>query len=119
MNVEEFREYCLAFSGVTEEFPFNESTLVFKVRGKIFALADIDIFERINLKCHPEKAIELRELHAAVLPGYHMNKKHWNTVVVDGSVPDVLLKEWIKDSYNLVVEGLSRKEQERLKQLKK
>jgi predicted DNA-binding protein (MmcQ/YjbR family) len=118
MNIEEFRGYCLTFRGVTEGFPFNENTLVFKVRGKIFALADIDIFERINLKCHPEKAVELREQYTAVLPGYHMNKKHWNTVMVDGSVPDHLLKEWIKDSYNLVVQGLSNKEQEKLKQLK-
>lgn len=118
MHADEFRKYCLAFKEVTEEFPFNENTLVFKVGGRIFALADIDVFERINLKCHPEKAVELRERYPDVMPGYHMNKEHWNTIVVNGSVPDKLIKEWIKDSYDLVVQGLPKKEQEKLKKSK-
>ncbi len=102
MNLESFREYCFKKKGVTEEFPFGEDTLVFKVAGKIFAITDVETFESINLKCDPEKAIELREQYDAVQPGYHMNKKHWNTVMVDGSVSDKLLREWIDHSYELV-----------------
>ncbi len=95
--------------GVTEEFPFDNVTLVFKVMGKIFALSDIDTFESINLKCNPEKAIELREQYSAILPGYHMNKKHWNTIEMDGSIRDTLLFQWVDDSYNLVFEALPLK----------
>jgi predicted DNA-binding protein (MmcQ/YjbR family) len=87
---------------VTEEFPFGEDTLVFKVKGKIFAITDIETFEGINLKCDPEKATQLREQYDAVQPGYHMNKKHWNTVTMDGSISDKLVKEWIDHSYELV-----------------
>ena len=115
MNIESFRAYCLAKPGVTESFPFSEDALVFKVEGKMFALTNVDLFESINLKCDPEKAIDLRERYAAVIPGYHMNKKHWNTVKVDGSLSDALLKEWIDDSYNLVVAGLSKNRREALK----
>lgn len=87
---------------VTEEFPFGPNTLVYKVKGKLFALTDLEMFESINLKCDPEEAIELRERYAAVKPGYHMNKTHWNTVTMDSSISNALLKKWIVDSYNLV-----------------
>lgn len=106
MDIEEFRVYCLGKGGVTEEFPFDANTLVYKVAGKMFALTDLENFESVNLKCDPERAIELREQYSQVLPGYHMNKKHWNTVVVDGMLPDFLIKEWIDDSYALVVASL-------------
>jgi predicted DNA-binding protein (MmcQ/YjbR family) len=109
LNVEQFRSYCLAKRAVTEEFPFGEDTLVFKVMGKMFALADVTVFESINLKCDPEQAVQLREQYPGVLPGYHMNKKHWNTVLMDGSLPDKLTKNWIDDSYNLVVASLPAK----------
>ena len=115
MNIESFREYCLSFPEVTEEFPFDENTLVFKVMGKIFALCDVDEFESINLKCDPVKAIELREEYPGLVePGYHMNKKHWNTVSMQGNLPDDLIKEWIKDSYDLVVAKLSKRDREKI-----
>lgn len=110
-DIESFRNYCLNKLHVTEEFPFNEETLVFKVAGKMFALANVDEFNSINLKCDPERAIELREQYEAILPGFHMNKKHWNTVELDGTVPLKLIKEMIDDSYNLVVLSLPKKEQ--------
>ncbi|MEI6823200.1 MAG: MmcQ/YjbR family DNA-binding protein [Bacteroidota bacterium] len=114
MNIEELREYCLAKKGVTESFPFDEATLVFKVSGKMFALTDlVDAFS-VNLKCDPEKAIELREQYPCVIPGYHMNKQHWNTVVIDGSVNDKLLKEWIDQSYDLIVKSLTKKQQQEI-----
>ena len=109
MNIEEFRNFCLSLPGATEDFPFGSDTLVFKVNGKMFALTNIDVFESINLKCEPEEAIDLRERYAAVLPGYHMNKKHWNTVIMDQSIPDKLVKQWVKDSYDLVVSKLRNK----------
>jgi predicted DNA-binding protein (MmcQ/YjbR family) len=109
MNIEEYRDYCLSLPGVTEDFPFDQETLVFKVGGKMFSLTDVDDFRSVNLKCDPEKAIELREQFPSVTPVYHMSKKHWNTVLTDGSIPDYLLKQWIKDSYDLVVAGLSKK----------
>jgi predicted DNA-binding protein (MmcQ/YjbR family) len=109
MNVEGFREYCLAKKGVTETFPFGEDTLVYKVMGKMFALTGLDETFRMNLKCDPEMAIDLRERYPCVIPGYHMNKKHWNTIMVDGSVQDDTLMEWIDHSYNLVVASLSQK----------
>lgn len=87
---------------VTEEFPFGPNTLVYKVKGKLFALTDLEMFESVNLKCDPEEAIELRERYAAVKPGYHMNKAHWNTVTMDNSISNTMLKKWIVDSYNLV-----------------
>lgn len=117
MNVEQFRSYCLAKRGVTEEFPFGEETLVYKVMGKVFALADVNLFESINLKCDPEQAVELREQYPAVIPGYHMNKKHWNTVLMDGSLPDKLVKGWIDHSYTLVVAGLPGKVKGELREL--
>jgi predicted DNA-binding protein (MmcQ/YjbR family) len=112
MDVEAVREYCLKKKAVTESFPFDKFTLVFKVKGKMFALLPLEKVSQINLKCDPEKAIELREHYAAVSPGYHMNKRLWNTVVLDGSLPDYLIKEWIDDSYQLVVAKLPKKDRE-------
>ena len=111
MNIEEFREYCLSRKGVTEHFPFDATTLVFKVMGKMFALTDLEGLLSLNLKCDPEKAVELRERYPSVQPGYHMNKKHWNTISVDGSVDDVLIYKWIDHSYHLVVISLPKKDQ--------
>lgn len=109
MNIEAFREYCLSLPVVEEDFPFDEKVLVFKVAGKLFALTDVDFFESINLKCDPEEAIALREQYPAVQPGYHMSKKHWNTVTMDGSIPNALIRDWIKKSYDLVVAGMTKK----------
>jgi predicted DNA-binding protein (MmcQ/YjbR family) len=108
MDIESYRKYCLAKPGVTEEFPFDNNTLVFKVAGKMFALTSLATFESINLKVEPEKGAELREQYPAVRPGYHMNKKHWNTVIMDGSISDKLLLQWIDTSYDLVVNTLSK-----------
>jgi len=119
MNIEEYREYCIAKPGVTEEFPFDQQTLTFKVMGKLFALTDVESFTSVNLKCDPDKALELRAEYPAVQPGYHMNKRHWNTVLVDGSVSDALLKEWIDDSYHLVVQKLPRTLRDQLGTLEK
>jgi predicted DNA-binding protein (MmcQ/YjbR family) len=116
MNIEQIREYCLRKKGVTEEFPFDEETLVFKVMSKIFILASLDSIPlQINLKCDPEKAVELREEYETVQPGYHMNKRHWNTVIINGSIPNKKIFEWIDNSYNLVAKGLRKTDQERLK----
>jgi predicted DNA-binding protein (MmcQ/YjbR family) len=114
MNIEELREYCLSKKAVTEGFPFDDVTLVFKVMDKMFFLTNIEGELRMNVKCNPEKAIELREEYPCVLPGYHMNKKYWNTIVFDGSVSDHNLKEWIDDSYDLVVEKMPKKKQKEL-----
>lgn len=108
MNVEEVRQICIAKKGVTEGFPFDELTLVLKVGGKMFALLNLDKDPSVNLKCDPERAIDLREHYDAILPGYHMNKQHWNTVKLDGSVPKNLLLELIDHSYDLVFKSLSR-----------
>ena len=102
MNIEILREYCISKAGVTECFPFGEDTLVFKVKDKIFALANLDSDASVNLKCDPTFAIELREKYSSVSPGYHMNKKHWNTVLLDGSIPDMEIFSWIDHSYNLI-----------------
>ncbi len=110
MNIEELRDYCNNKKHVTEGFPFGGDTLVFKVMNKMFALTGIDSNPpSVNLKCEPEKAIALREEYSCVLPGYHMSKLHWNTVVLDDSVPDSLVKEWIDDSYNLIVASLPKR----------
>ncbi len=112
MNIETFRSYCLKKRGVTEHFPFDETTLVFKVLGKMFALTDIaTVPMSINLKCDPERAVELRERHDAVRPGWHMNKRHWNTVIIDHTLPDRLIQEWVDHSYDLVVATLPKKDQ--------
>jgi len=108
MNIEELREYCLLKKGVTECFPFDEVTLVFKVGGKMFALSNLDGEPSVNLKCDPEKAIELREQYSSIVPGYHMNKTHWNTVYMDSNIPNKLLKELIDLSYKLIVESLPK-----------
>lgn len=103
MNVETIREYCLSKPSVEEALPFGPDTLVFKISGKIFLLMGLDSEQlSFNVKCDPAKAIELREEFPCVIPGYHMNKKHWNTVIVDGPVPSKQLKEWIDHSYDLV-----------------
>lgn len=114
MNIEDYRNFCLSFRAVTEEFPFDENTLVFKVMGKMFALCDVEEFESINLKCDPVLAIELRERFPEVKPGYHMNKKHWNTINMQSNLPDHLIKEWTRNSYDLVVAKLPKKEREKL-----
>ena len=103
MNIEEIREYCLSKSGAEETLPFGPDTLVYKVGGKAFLLMGIDSEDlQFNVKCDPEMVPELRETYPCVIPGYHMNKKHWNTIIVDGSVQAGQIKEWIDNSYNLV-----------------
>ncbi len=102
MNIESLREYCISKKQVTESFPFDDETLVFKVSGKIFALVSLGDDFTINLKCDPALALELRERYSAVTPGYHMNKKHWNTINIDGSIPDNEILKWIDHSYDLV-----------------
>lgn len=109
MELEELRRYLLARPGAEETFPFDPVTLVAKVGGKIFALFSLDETPlRLNLKCIPEQAEVLRELYPAVLPGYHMNKRHWNTVVLDGSLPEEDIRGMIDESYRLVVQKLPR-----------
>jgi len=109
VNSAELRDHCLSFSGAEETFPFGPETSVFKVAGKMFALSQLDAASlRVSLKCEPGLAEALREAHAAVLPGYHLNKRHWNTVIIDGSVPDEAIREMIEDSYDLVVSKLPR-----------
>ena len=115
MNIEELRDYCISMKGVEETLPFGPKTLVFKVMGKAFLLTGLDSKPmQFNVKCDPEKAIELRDRYSCVLPGYHMNKKHWNTVIVDGSVNTKQLYDWINDSYTLVVSGLTKVQQKKL-----
>ncbi len=114
MNIEDIRLYCINKKGVTESFPFDDTTLVFKVMNKMFALLNLKSNHSINLKCDPDKAIVLREHYTSVMPGYHMNKKLWNTVLLDDSIPDSLIKEWIDDSYDLIVTGLPKKVREEM-----
>ena len=115
MDIETFREYCLGKAHVSESTPFGEDVIVFKVGSKIFALASLDeIPARVNLKCDPDRALELRDRFEEVQPGYHMNKKHWNTVIIEGSVPTRELRSMIDHSYELVIESLTKKERERL-----
>jgi predicted DNA-binding protein (MmcQ/YjbR family) len=115
MNIEELREYCLSKKGVTEDYPFDDETFVLKVMGKMFALVSLEeIPLQLNLKFDPEEAIEHREKYESVLPGYHMNKKHWNTIIVDGSIHSKEIKNWIANSYDLVVQGLKKSDRERL-----
>lgn len=119
MNIEEIQAYCLSKEQVEETLPFGPDTLVMKVRGKMFLLAGLDdIPLQINLKGDPENNIVLRAHYSCVIPGYHMNKTHWNTVVCDGSVPDSLIREWIDTSYDLVVKGLPKKVKDRVKKKK-
>ena len=109
MDIEQFRTYCLQKTATTEDFPFGPENLVLKVGGKIFAITDLES-ERftVNLKCDPERAVELREQYTEIVPGYHMNKAHWNTVDFDGSLEPRLLRELIDHSYDLVVKSLKK-----------
>jgi predicted DNA-binding protein (MmcQ/YjbR family) len=109
MTLPFLREYCLAKPGSTEDTPFDANTLCFRVCGKIYALVDMDRFESINLKCDPERAVELREQYEGISPGYHMNKKHWNTVKLGGSVPDPVLLQLVDHSYQLVLNSLPKR----------
>ncbi|SMD00487.1 MmcQ/YjbR family DNA-binding protein [Pedobacter nyackensis] len=108
MNIEDLRDYCLSKPGTTEGMPFGEQTLVFKVGGKIFLLIGLEQANRFNVKCDPERAIELREQHHEIIPGFHMNKKHWNTVYLDGGLTSVLIRELIDHSYDLVLKSLPK-----------
>ncbi len=117
MDLETIRKFCIEKKSVTESFPFGESTLVFKVSGKIFLLIGIDNRPlQFNVKCDPEKAEELRETYHSVIPAWHMNKKHWNTVILDSTVSARLIFEWINDSYQLVVQSLPLRERKLLQQ---
>ena len=109
MNIEEIREYCLSKRWVTEDFPFGDDTLVFRVNYKIFALTNLEGEIHLNLKCNPERAIELREEFSAIIPGYHMNKKHWNTLIMDGSLKQELILSLIDHSYDLILKNLPKK----------
>lgn len=115
MNIEELREYCLSLKGAAEDFPFDETTLVFKVGGKMFCLTDLEGNLAISVKNNPEKNIELREEYPAVKPGYHMNKKYWNTIDLNGTIPDDMIKNLIDESYDLVTMSLPRKIQQEIK----
>ena len=108
MNIEQYREYCLSKEWVEESTPFGPDVLVFKVKGKMFALCDLVQFEMINLKCDPEKALELREQYSEVQPGYHMNKKHWNSIDPHGSLNDKQILEWTDDSYELILSSIPK-----------
>jgi predicted DNA-binding protein (MmcQ/YjbR family) len=109
MDVESFREYCLAKPSTSESTPFGEDVLVFKVAGKMFALAALDeVPATVNLKCDPDLALELRDQYEQVRPGYHMNKKHWNTVEIEGGIPEAELRRMIDHSYELVVKSLPK-----------
>jgi predicted DNA-binding protein (MmcQ/YjbR family) len=113
---EELRGFCLSFNEAVEDFPFNPDTSVFKVLGKMFALSRLDARPlKVNLKCDPEDAVRLRgEYEGLITPGYHMNKRHWNTVTVDAELPEAVVRELVEDSYDLVVAGLPRAERLRL-----
>ncbi|PTS94493.1 MmcQ-like protein [Pedobacter sp. HMWF019] len=112
MNIEELRDYCLQKPGSTEDFPFGDQTLVFKIGGKIFLLIGLEEGNRFNAKCDPERAVELREQYDTIIPGYHMNKKHWNTIYMDGRLKRSLLHELIDHSYDLVLNSLPKAQRE-------
>jgi len=110
MDLEDFREYCLTKRNVTESTPFGPDALVFKLGGKIFAIASLDdVPTHVSVKCNPERALDLRDRYEEVRPGYHMNKKHWNTIELSGRIPPNELREWIDHSYDLVAAGLRKK----------
>ena len=116
MHIEQFRDFCLSKKGVTESFPFDENVLVFKVLNKIFALTSLSSPEfTVNLKCDPEKAISLRDEYECITPGFHMNKKHWNSVNVDSLLDDSLFLELVNHSYDLVIKGMTKKDREIMK----
>ena len=109
MNIEEYREYCLRKRSTTEGFPFDSNTLVFKIGGKMFALTNLDHFQFVNLKCNPERSIDLRETYNGIEPAWHMSKKHWNSVSIHSDVPEQLILDLIDQSYDLVVRTLTKK----------
>jgi predicted DNA-binding protein (MmcQ/YjbR family) len=115
MRAAELRDLCLAFPGAAETFPFGPQTSVFKVAGKMFALSQLAGRPlRVSLKCEPLLAEQLRGVHSAVLPGYHLNKRHWNTVIIDGSLPDRIIEDMVEDSYDLVVSRLPQRQRNAL-----
>ncbi len=113
MTLDLLQKYCSSLPNVTESFPFDNDHIVFKVYDKMFALTNVKEFKSMNVKCDPKKAIELREKHDAIIAGYHMNKKHWNTIFFDGSMSDAVLFSYIKDSYELVLKGVSKNKKQR------
>jgi predicted DNA-binding protein (MmcQ/YjbR family) len=117
MDPQLISEYCVAKAGVTEESPFDEDSPVYKVMGKIFLIMNLTPPYSINIKCDPEKAVELRERYDAVTPGYHMNKTHWNTVQLDGTIPAKIIFEWIDHSYQLVADKLNKSDKRKLHNL--
>lgn len=115
MKLNELKTYLSAKKGAKEDFPFGPDTLVFKVMGKIFALIGTNEDPiKVNLKCDPDEAIALRSIYESVIPGYHMNKEHWNTVILDNSIPDSEIKKMLDESYRLVVSTLKKSEREKL-----
>lgn len=123
MNLETYYEYCLSKKGVTEHFPFDKDTLVFKVGGKMFALSSLNQWEKgepsVNLKCNPDYAQELRALYDDIQPAFHMSKVHWNTIAINNDVSDKLVKELIDDSYGLVFKSLTKNTQNEILELEK
>jgi len=121
MNIQQFYEFCLSKKGVTEHFPFDEETLVFKVGGKMFCLTSLNQWEKgtpsLNLKCNPERAEELRAEYEAIIPGWHMSKIHWNTVAFNSDVSDKMMRELINHSYELVFNSLTKKNQKEINEL--
>ena len=117
MNIETYREYCLSKKEVTESFPFDETTLVMKVLNKMFALTDLEDEFKISLKCDPEKAVELRESYDFIVPAWHFNKKHWNTIILNDSISDRFIKELIDHSYDIVISKMTKKDQKRISEL--
>lgn len=113
-NIEDFRDFCLSFKGATEKTPFDETTLVFYVMNKMFCLVDMEEFDYCNLKCEPEEALELRAQYEGIKPGYHMNKKHWNSVYFHKDISEDKIRQMVLNSYDLVVKGLSRKDKDLL-----
>jgi predicted DNA-binding protein (MmcQ/YjbR family) len=114
MTIDEYKEYCLSFIAATEDYDIEEELLAYRVMGKPFALTNPDKFEHISLKCDPVKAATLRNLYDEVQPGNHVSKRHWNTVDPNGNLDDEIIQEWIRDSYNLVIEALPRKKQRKI-----
>jgi predicted DNA-binding protein (MmcQ/YjbR family) len=118
MNIEELHQFCLSFKASEETFPFDEVTLVFKVMGKMFALIPLDNpVLQVSMKCNPEKAMQLREEYSSIVPAWHFNQKHWNTVVISPEISEKMIKNLITHSYDLVVDGLPKKTKEDLKNL--
>jgi predicted DNA-binding protein (MmcQ/YjbR family) len=116
MTKKEAREYCLSLPGASSDFPFDQVTEVFRLRGKMFALmSSTNQPGRINLKCDPPLARDLRDRYPAVVPGYHMNKEHWNTVILDGSLPDEMVRGMIDHSYDLILDSLPKKQQQEIR----